>query len=139
MGYMRHHAIVVTTWNHEFAEKAHSFALNTGASVSPLVHSTTNGYYSFLVAPDGSKEGWERSNTGDSQRHEIVCHLETYRYGDGSTSVKYVEVQYGDEEGVTKIICDDAHPMTDLERLATVKSEEFLEPEVDGWRYEPNS
>lgn len=118
MGYMRHHSIVVTSWNEYNLRKAHTFAVKTGATVSPVVESKSNGYTSFFVAPDGSKEGWEASETGDSQRQDIIDHLETYRYGDGSTSVHYVEVQFGDEEGETKIMCDSDHPLNDMEKLA---------------------
>jgi hypothetical protein len=60
------------------------------------------------VAPDGSKEGWDNSNTGDEQRAELVAWLESQRYDDGSTSLDYAEVQFGDDDNDARILrCGD--------------------------------
>jgi hypothetical protein len=77
-----------------------------GALVSGIVPAIANGYGSFLVAPDGSKEGWDESANGDLLRDRIVAYLETCRHGDGSTSFDYVEVQFGDDNWETKIVRD---------------------------------
>jgi hypothetical protein len=62
MGYMRHHAIIVTSWKRELLEQAHARAVELGMSVSEVTGEVTNSYRSFLVAPDGSKEGWDTSD-----------------------------------------------------------------------------
>lgn len=82
MGYIAHHAIVVTGYGDE-ASKAHAKAVelftdidppqhNTERLVSPIVQSLTNGYLSFLIAPDGSKEGWSTSEAGDAARSAFI-------------------------------------------------------------------
>lgn len=68
MGYIRHDAIVATSWNKKYLEPARAKAEQLGLPVSELVESPTNGYCSFLIAPDGSKEGWEESASGDDAR-----------------------------------------------------------------------
>lgn len=64
-----------------------------------------NNYQSFFIPPDGSKEGWCDSNEGDKRRKRFVKYLDQQREEDGSTCLKWVEIQYGDNDGITKIIC----------------------------------
>lgn len=104
MGYMRHHAIIATSWDQELLKKAHDKAMEIFNQVAPITPIATNGYVSFLVAPDGSKEGWTESEMGDDKRNEFIEWIETHRYSDGSISIDYVEIQFGDDDGETKII-----------------------------------
>ena len=104
MGYMRHHAIVVTSCNEELLTEAHKKASEIFSQVAPVTPETVNGYVSFLIAPDGSKEGWSHSEQGDKARDAFIKYLEAQRYDDGSISINYVEVQFGDDDGVTNII-----------------------------------
>lgn len=68
MGYMRHHAIVVTGHERFYHDstlptigQAHEAAIRFGCeSVTSVSLSSTNGYASFMVAPDGSKEAGKR-------------------------------------------------------------------------------
>ena len=106
MGYMRHHAIVVTSWDGKLLNTAHSKAVALGMLVTNTTEDGVNGYHSFLVAPDGSKEGWDDSARGDAQRAEFVGWLDMQRYEDDSTSLDWVEVQYGDENYQTLIVND---------------------------------
>jgi hypothetical protein len=117
MGYMRHHAVVVTSWKDELIEAAHGKAIDlfdeyetTFGSrdlrdcVSPIVG---NGMTrSFVVAPDGSKEGWNLSDAGDTARRALIGWLDEQRYDDDSTSIDWVEVQFGDDDGETVIVND---------------------------------
>lgn len=101
MGYMRHHSIIVTSRDADSAASAHAEACRTFAVVSPLLLSEVNGYHSFFVPPDGSKEGWPDSDAGDARRSRFIAWL--------AASVGYLdwaEVQYGDEEGQTRIVAD---------------------------------
>ncbi len=72
--------------------------------VSEILPSVANGYLSFFVPSDGSKEGWEESHQGDANRNVFVAYLQTAEGG----NVKWAEVQYGDEEGDNKITRSDA-------------------------------
>lgn len=108
MGYIRHHAILVTGADYpqaqEWLQAAHRLAIAAGCDVSPISRPTMNGYQSFTVFPDGSKEGWIESDAGDARRHAFLEWMDKARHEDGSTGVKWVEVQYGDDEGVTRIV-----------------------------------
>ncbi len=116
MGYYRHHTIIVTSWLTDSSpsypgegtsiETAHKVACGIfdSAQVSPIVQSQMNGWWTFFVAPDGSKEGWDESDAGDAKRESFIEWLERARYSDGSSSLKWVEVQYGDEEGDNRVL-----------------------------------
>lgn len=110
MGYMVHHAIIVTCWDHDRLSKLRdeivSEAVKRGLAplVGPFVESVVNGYCSFLIAPDGSKEGWAHSDDGDAFRDWVVALMESQVYDDGSTWLDWCEVQYGDEDGVQGMV-----------------------------------
>lgn len=104
MGYIRHHAIVVTATYDNWIDRAREAALNLGMQVSPIVDSALNNTRSLLIAPDGSKEGWAESDDGDIRREAYKDWLLSCRYDDLSSPLDWVEVQYGDDERETKII-----------------------------------
>jgi hypothetical protein len=110
MGYMRHHAIIVTASDyglaHEALKAAHDKATQLECLVTPITDKGHNGYQSFLVAPDGSKEGWEESESGDHRRADLIKFMMTYRYEDGSSPLEWVEVQFGDDDWETRIVND---------------------------------
>jgi len=107
MGYMRHHCIVVTSWNEKLLEEAHTVAKeffqvtpNPGfpdKKISEITPSSINGYASFLIAPDGSKEGWNTSDKGNEARDNFIAWIKS------KLSIDWVEIQYGDDERETKI------------------------------------
>ena len=105
MGYMRHHAIVVTGY-YDKISLAYDEASKRFDSryLTNITETTINGYRSFLVAPDGSKEGWPESAHGDELRRAFVTYLRTQFLG-------WVEVQFDDDEKETKVIAcnDDGH------------------------------
>jgi hypothetical protein len=100
MGYMRHHAIVCTSWNEEHIVKAHKKATTLFEDMtSDVSREAINGYRSFAVFPDGSKEGWLESDQGDQLREKFLAWLvksELY--------VAWVEVQFGDNEREAKVV-----------------------------------
>jgi hypothetical protein len=111
MGYISHHAMIVTGFNKNSLKLAHKeaelrFTREGGfCFVSPIITSPINGYLSFFIAPDGSKEGWEDSDYYDKARREYgewllhqVCQGNYYQW---------VIVQYGDDGGHTCIIADN--------------------------------
>ncbi len=106
MGYMRHHTIVVTGWDREDTRKAHNQAVKQfGHLVSQVVDSRLNGYVSFFIAPDGSKEGWSASHNGDDAREYFKSWLRESR-----NSASWVEVQFADEDGDNRIVDDSGYP-----------------------------
>lgn len=78
MGYIRHQGIIATgSDNSDIGGKhdtalARERALELGLPCSEIVRGTTNGYTSFLIAPDGSKEGWPESNDQEAKRKEWI-------------------------------------------------------------------
>lgn len=105
MGYIRHHAIVVTTFQKDLTEKVHQKAVEIfGESVSNIVPSQINADYSFFIGPDGSKLGWKEDEDGDTRRDVFIEYIESLSYEDGSNSVDYAELFYGDDEGDAGIV-----------------------------------
>ena len=104
MGYMRHHAIVVTCSYGDHLKKAHAEATRLDMRPSPVIDSHINGEQSFLVPPDGSKEGWGESSDGDERRNTFVEYMNRQRYGDGSGPLDWAEVMYGDDNGECDVV-----------------------------------
>jgi hypothetical protein len=107
MGYMKHHAIIVTSWDREAIKQAHTkarellLAINhypKFRNISEIVDGAINGQCSFFIAPDGSKEGWQTSDQGDKMRADFIEYLESTRYEDGSIALKYVEISFGEDD-----------------------------------------
>jgi hypothetical protein len=97
MGYHIHHAIVVTSWSEQRIKAAHDYAriifAKLDACVSEITPAVVNGYTSFFIAPDGSKEGWPESNACDIARDEFFKKINSL---DGY--VDAVEVSFGGDE-----------------------------------------
>jgi len=113
MGYERHNAILISSWNNALLAEAHRVAMDIFASIAPMtpiVTSEINGVGTFLVAPDGSKEGWDESNAGDRARARMIGWLDEHRYEDGSTALAWVEVQYGDGDRETAVVAHSDEP-----------------------------
>jgi hypothetical protein len=106
VGYMRHHAIVVTSYGPNYINEARKEAITLGMTVTEIVESPINAYWSFMVCPDGSKEGWSDSDDGDFQRSAFVGYLRAQTFGDDSTPLDWVEVFYGDDEMEVGIVAD---------------------------------
>lgn len=120
MGYTCHHAIIVTSGIQEklldaygkiVAAQPTSVDLSNphGCWVSPVSPRTVNGEQSFFIAPDGSNEGWVPSDKGDAFRDTVIEILDSYAYEDGSNSLKYAELQYGDDNNRNHVIRANRH------------------------------
>lgn len=111
MGYMCHHAIVVTSFHEIKIHKAYEVAVNLGLGpfLTNKLQTPVNGFWSFFVGPDGSKEGWPESKDGDRKRYEFIKWLNEERYEDGSTPYDWAVIQYGDEMGDNRMIGHEAH------------------------------
>jgi len=117
MGYIRHHAIIVTDYvgfskDTSALYTAHEKAVylfkihdqqspNFGLSlVSEIIHSAINRYATFIVAPDGSKECWEEDEHFNKARSEFIAWLKTQE------ALNYVEIEFGGDGDEAKIITD---------------------------------
>jgi hypothetical protein len=111
---IRHHILVITVHEQKLAEelrkqiselyKKNMEAKNGFQLISPVVQSLINNYYTFFIAPDGSKEGYDLSDDGDRVRAKVVALLDTYKTTDGTFPVSYVELFYGDDTLPAKIL-----------------------------------
>lgn len=106
MGYTKHHAIVVTCHSRLLLRNAWKKAKSLCRCVSYVSPPTVNGYQSFIVFPDGSKEGWEESDEGDAGREKLKTYLRSCNYQDGSCPFDWVEIQFGDDHLETKVLAD---------------------------------
>lgn len=103
MGYIRHNAIVVTSWSAAAIDAAASRAREIGLTVLGPSESVVNGYRTLLVCPDGSKEGWEDSNLGDKRRDAFSSWLYSHRHSDESSPFEWVEIHYGSDDGLANV------------------------------------
>lgn len=98
MGYMRHDAIVVTSWKSEAIEEAAAKARECGLEVIGPSGVVTNGIRTLLVCPDGSKEGWDESDKFDGKRAKFLEYLNGVRYEDSSSCLSWVALAYGSDD-----------------------------------------
>ncbi len=105
MGIMAHHAIVITCYNEERIEQAVTQAKILFGGAFHITPSQF-GYYSILIAPDGSKEGWEDSDIGDCNRLAFVSWLREQVFEDGSSPFAWVEVRFGADDFNTHVTRD---------------------------------
>jgi hypothetical protein len=98
MGLIRHHAIIVTSWQKSKLQEAFETARQLGLTVIGPSEQSINGYQSILICPDGSKEGWPASDMGDELREAFKQWLDQQRYADGSSTLSWCEVAYGNED-----------------------------------------
>ena len=112
MGTMKHHAIAVTDVEAERIRQAHGRALSlfSDNQVSSILKSRCGGYLSFFVAPDGSKEGWTGSNSGDAERDMFITWLQKH-----SCPYSWAEIQYAADCEPSRVTRDDkgVYPGTD--------------------------
>ena len=103
MGYMSRHAIVVTSWDKRSINTAHQKANKLFEGIlktTEITPEVTNGYRSFLIPPDGSKEGWSTSDLGDKARDKFINWLSSNK----SNYCQYAEVNFADENGYNGLL-----------------------------------
>lgn len=108
MGYIRHHAIIVTAYHHDI-QNIHHVAVTLfhnnkrlvgGDMVSPVIGPLYNNMSSFFIAPDGSKEGWYESDVNDERRKEFINYLNS---DECPGYPKWVEVCYSPDDQTASI------------------------------------
>lgn len=103
MGYDRHHAIIITTYDLELIQEAAKRAVDFRCQCSPIMTAEINAWHTIVIPPDGSKEGWPDSTKGDAGRAKLIEWLDSKRYEDGSSPYDWIEVQYGDDNQQTLV------------------------------------
>jgi len=100
MGYIKHNAIICTSFDGDHIEKVRNEAkrqlfkiFDSDKMVSDVVEGIANGYYSFFIGPDGSKEGWDTSQEGDYFREGLIKFIES-----NELYVDCVDVRYGGDD-----------------------------------------
>ena len=102
---MKHHAIVVSSFDSEAIANIHDFASDlfdtmvTSVQISPV-----NGYSTFFIGPDGSKEGWNESNDYDARRKLVITEIDSIKYDDGSNRLSYSEFFYGEDNNESQVV-----------------------------------
>lgn len=104
MGYIRHHTIIITSFDHKTILEVTREAKKIFSSLVSNVIKSMNGFESFFIAPDGSKEGWEDSDFADRGRKQFIKFIKSKTCMDGSNPISFVEIFYGDNDGECKII-----------------------------------
>lgn len=106
MGYIKHNAIVVTHWDEKTVARSREKAIeifdevfkNEGRKgsqlISELIYPVVNSGASFFIAPDGSKEGWGTSDSGDAAREQFL----NWMLADKDNYCNYVEVRFGGDD-----------------------------------------
>lgn len=101
MGYVKHNAIVATTWQAEAADALVQLATGIGAE-AVRGKERTNGYVTVCITPDGSKEGWQGSDDGDCQRNRIRAWLRGA--GEHGFWFEWCEVAFGHDDAAASIV-----------------------------------
>lgn len=100
MGYFRHDAIIVTGQSPEI-ETAKWHAVNLGLRTTNIVSHAMNMSSSFLIVPDGSKEGWVDSDLGDEARASWIAWTRVV-----ALRVQWVAVSYAGDGAEDTCIVD---------------------------------
>lgn len=106
MGYHIHHAIVCASWNDKHIVQAHNAAIEIfeNQCVSPLVKGIMNGYHSFFIAPDGSKEHWSKSDDFDEYRKKFKAWLI-----DRNLFLDWAEIAFGGDDPEENVYIEQGH------------------------------
>lgn len=107
MGYMAHHAVLVTvseyaTDDPDWMPDVEAFRRSLPEEWRPLVvgpvTSAINGYHCYVAfLPDGSKEGWGTSDDGERYRRQFTD-LFAKAHSDGSSPFDVALVRFGGDE-----------------------------------------
>jgi hypothetical protein len=120
MGFVRHHAIVVTSWNKyddekepteaAFYQKDQHFtravakAEELGCRVQFQTRDAFNAYRTMIVCPDGSKSGWNEDQEGNTRRRLFKEWLREQRYADQSSPYEWCEIVYGSDDAAAFVV-----------------------------------
>lgn len=105
MGYYKDEYMIFSSYNKEKLKEVRLFLVNRVAEmlmiddlfenpwerawsyVGDITTSLMGGEYSLILAPDGSKEGWEVSNEMDDVRADVKRYVDEMNWRNGEPSV----------------------------------------------------
>jgi len=107
MSQYKHHAILITTRDKKLIDelriKVRDFFLKgmqakTGINlVGDITPSIIGGFYTLVIYPDGSKEGYETSVEADKIRAKIIETIKEMNSKKGCEEIRFAEVSYGSD------------------------------------------
>ncbi|GAL85614.1 hypothetical protein CHU_3573 [Sporocytophaga myxococcoides] len=110
----KHHAIIITTRHrkliNELRLKAKEFFIKdmqakTGPTlIGEITPSIIGEFYTMVIFPDGSKEGYETSEEADNIRCKIVLAIKELNQKAGNQELSFVEVTYGSDNEPAAIL-----------------------------------
>ena len=114
MGVENNECIIATTWNKEaVAEVKRWIDKYVPEGFQLLFHISdcvVNNKQTIIMAPDGSKKGWDVAIEGERIRDMFIKKLESFDYEDGSNPFDFVEVSYGEYgQKVLRGNCDNMY------------------------------
>lgn len=98
MGFVKHDAIIVTSFKKEHAFKAYTMAVKLSLNPSQPRPSQINDYWTFFVPPDGSKSGWPHRDIADKRRETFTEWMHAQEL-----YLEWVHVSYGQDQGDSKV------------------------------------
>ena len=111
---IKHHAILITAHDLKLLQEVKAAIVsmikqNIEASngiklLGEITESLINNFYSFIVFPDGSKEGHETSDDGDILRKKITDYLELHNKTTKENPVNFIEVYFGSDDGTAGVL-----------------------------------
>ena len=108
-----HHAFIVTGVDLPglpYLDQAHAFAVGLGLPVTELTPPVVNCYRSFMVAPTGSKSGWDDDIQPAKARDQLQAYL--WAQKEAGIPLDWVRVEYGNPQGEAQLLAasDDITP-----------------------------
>lgn len=111
MGTSYHEAIIITATTRATAIRYYKLAKEIFKQC-PLTYPTkeaTNSISTFMIAPDGSKEGWNTSIQGDKERLQFLEVLKAKKGKLGYSEIEWVWVKYGFDLDESYIVANHKH------------------------------
>lgn len=99
MGVENNECVVATGWDKEKISTVKKWIDTLPDDVQSLfafVPALCNGKETIILAPCGSKKGWDEDKRLEEIRNQFIQLIETFNYEDGSNSFDWVEVGYGE-------------------------------------------
>ena len=97
MGIENNEAVLATTYDDKIVEDIQAWAEGKAcAELLAFIPSIVNSKTTIVLAPSGSKKGWDTNLIAESFRDAFIAKLEGYKYEDGSSPINWIEVGYGE-------------------------------------------
>ena len=99
MGVENNECVIATTHDDKVANSVREWVQALPSAHQALfafLPSLVNAKQTIVLAPDGSKKGWDLAEEGELLRNSFIKKLEEFDFEDGSNPFDFVEVGYGE-------------------------------------------